>query len=618
MDLGFHPRRVAGSSSDLLQSMLAGDRLHQGLRAQSQEGRWGTHYLIGTSYGVGSLQGIHSKGEPGGTDFSKRLPHTANSDSRENQGKSRPFSSHDKKSGAGVKRLEKTGSEAAICGRTRSCTWSLPQRFRQHGLNLEPLKGPCRKTKRDAPLPDQFTDELQTLPKRSRGSMAKALEIASSAEALGAARNALVSNFWAANTVAVKKSRREEVLRLAFKVQDSVDIFPLTKALVEGVAAALKAAGITSGALYLNELKMIHVEKGFEVEQWLQRVFVLCNKSLTRNRGPVKRAPEVKLEDLAARVWKRGGDPLLPVPLAALAYAWGVAWMLREVELSKVKWKHVTCDPKLKWIKLFIPHSKVDQQALGVTRTLKCCGGNPCWKGCPWWIFSTLKVSGLCLPADVPDAPLFPNRKGSHPSKTEMVNSWVSAFGVPIRGHSARRSGAMAYTRRGMSLQELSFLGRWRSSVVLDYANEALESVPANERLKKPKRPTLPADAPTAPQAEPILVPTPVAENPMPSLGGSSKDRWLWVKSAERGSNALHIVDNAAWDLPLDRWSAACGWFFARKSTRFSFMSEPSMAAVKCKKCLAMKRSASLCDVVKEKMVPAQAVAHGISCKLGR
>ena len=256
--------------------------------------------------------------------------------------------------------------------------------------------------------------------------------------------------------------------------------------------------------------------------------------------------------------------------------------------------------------------------ALGVTRTLKCCGGNPCWKGCPWWIFSALKNIGLCLAADNPEAPLFPNAKGTHPTKAEMVNSWAYSFETPIRGHSARRSGAMAYTRRGMSLQEFSFLGRWRSTVVLDYANEALEAVPANDRLKKFKRPSLPAEAQSSKAQPEASAPHPEAALPIPSLKVPSKDCWLWVKSVERGSNALHVVDSAAWDLPLDRWSAACGWFFARKSTRFSFMSEPTLAAPKCKKCLAMKRNASLRDDVKERLVPAQAVAHGVSSKLNK
>ena len=39
-----------------------------------------------------------------------------------------------------------------------------------------------------------------------------------------------------------------------------------------------------------------------------------------------------------------------------------------------------------------------------------------------------------------------------------------------LPGHSARRSGAMMYVRAGLPLQEVAFLGRWKSNVVLMYA----------------------------------------------------------------------------------------------------------------------------------------------------
>ena len=344
MDLSLRSGRLDRPHTNLLQGLLAGGFGLDGQRAQSQEGGGGTQTSSrrsssGSFSGVVFLQGFNSKGKPGNPNFPKRFSGTPCSEKGIGKGKPGLVSGHDQKGRARVERLEKTGSESLFCGRSRAVTWSVPQRDRQQGMNLEPLPSFRRRKRNEtcSAVSSEIMDFEQATTKKSRGSMAKALEIASSTETLNAARNSLVSNFWAANTVAVKKSRREDVLRLAFKIQGSTDIFPLSKTLVEGAAAALKAAGVTSGALYLNELKMIHVEKGFEVEQWLQRVFVLCNKSLTRNRGPVKRAPEVKLEDLPTKVWTRSGDSSLAVPLAAFAYAWGVAWMLREVELSKLR-----------------------------------------------------------------------------------------------------------------------------------------------------------------------------------------------------------------------------------------------------------------------------------------
>ena len=41
----------------------------------------------------------------------------------------------------------------------------------------------------------------------------------------------------------------------------------------------------------------------------------------------------------------------------------------------------------------------------------------------------------------------------------------------------------MNYVRLGMPIQELAFLGRWKSSVVLSYAEDALQPEPANKSI---------------------------------------------------------------------------------------------------------------------------------------
>lgn len=89
------------------------------------------------------------------------------------------------------------------------------------------------------------------------------------------------------------------------------------------VAADLKAANLASADQYLNELKLMHVEEaGFSLEAWLARTFQLCKKSASRDRGPVKRAPEVTLDEAELQVIPDSTG--VAVPLAAWAYAWGV------------------------------------------------------------------------------------------------------------------------------------------------------------------------------------------------------------------------------------------------------------------------------------------------------
>ena len=445
-----------------------------------------------------------------------------------------------------------------------------------------------------------------------KGSFAKALEVASSKDLLGLAWTELSKGFWTSNTAAVKRSRREEVMKLAVLVAGERDVLPLKKQTVEYVAAALKAGGLASADQYLNELKLMHIEAGYDVEAWLSRTFQLCKKSVARDRGPIKRAPEVDVGDLLAEA----GDGYLraAVPLGAWAYAWGVAWMLREVELSKVKWEHVTWNQGTKTVRLFIPHSKMDQKGLGVARTLQCCGESPCWKGCAWAIIQGLiKLRGHR--AGHPEELMFPNATGNRPTKTEMVSTWRAIASGDIAGHSARRSGAMAYVRRGMGIRELAFLGRWRSAVVLTYAEEALETTPANRPCTIVASEIGAAPGTPCPGTPAKLVMTPVVESKPKSHGRAAgqleiakpKAKSLWVKSTERGgSNPLHFISNADWSLPMKDWTTACGWSFARRSAHISFVTDPSLNLLKCKKCLGLK---GLRDVVKGGCSPAQLMA---------
>lgn len=57
-----------------------------------------------------------------------------------------------------------------------------------------------------------------------------------------------------------------------------------------------------------------------------------------------------------------------------LSYVWASVWMLRAVEATALEVGHVATDRHRKLVRLFIPKSKMDQKAKGVTRCLTCCG----------------------------------------------------------------------------------------------------------------------------------------------------------------------------------------------------------------------------------------------------
>ena len=125
-------------------------------------------------------------------------------------------------------------------------------------------------------------------------------------------------------------------------------------------------------------------------------------------------------------------------------------------------------------VSIWLPVSKCDQQGFGVRRTLRCCGATMCLDWCPWRLANQLvtesKVKGM-----FGDAWLFRDFRGATTTKTGVIKKWKKVYGDRTTGHSPRRSGAMFYVRQGLPIQELVFLGRWKSSVVLQYAEETLQ-----------------------------------------------------------------------------------------------------------------------------------------------
>ena len=162
----------------------------------------------------------------------------------------------------------------------------------------------------------------------------------------------------------------------------------------------------------------------------------------------------------------------------------------------------------------------------------------------------------------------------------------------------------MMYVRAGLPIQEVAFLGRWKSNVVLTYAEEALEEVPANQRLlpsirangatecvvwkaartPRPDKADLGCDEPV-----PMTPPTPgVAgrtprrereklEEPDKEKAISSMDRRklkeLWVYSVRdnRANPTLRLVAVAGWEVPMHSWKTACGWPFAQNKAEAAF-----------------------------------------------
>ena len=429
--------------------------------------------------------------------------------------------------------------------------------------------------------------------------MKEALQLARDPKAIEAARQKLSRDFTASSSRRAKEVKRSEVLQLARSVATNGKPLPLTTDVVEKVAAAMKAAGFRSGPQYLGELRLAHIEAGYELSAWLTRCFQMCRKALERNSGPVRRAPEVKALQVVnhkpKKVRHRGRLLLRP----DLAYLWAMSWMLREIELREIRWEHIRLKEEEKLVTLKIGKSKMDQSGAGVRRTLTCCRKESCDPICAWKLAQELmKIKSEA------EGKVFLTFEGKTPSKKDVVDSWKWASASICTGHSARRSGAMHYVRNGMNISELAYLGRWKSSVVLTYAEEALEEVAANRdqagRQNHQRPQELGVGSEDLDSNHAAASSTEEAKQRPSSPGQPEEHPWaemvtppsfLWVvtKGKGSGSRPVHLVTRASWAIPLARWSTACGWSFAEKSAEFHFIPKPTLAHSKCRKCLNLK-----------------------------
>ena len=435
-----------------------------------------------------------------------------------------------------------------------------------------------------------------------RGGMGAAFQIALSSVSLTNAMNDLKGNFWSASSRSSREIKRNEVLKLAkLVVGQSGDPLPLAQETVEGVAACLRSSGMKSGDQYLNELKLLHIEEGHDMPPWLVRTFNLCKKALCRNKGPTKKAVEAKLENISEDVWQKAGSEFPGGINHAVMYAWACVWMLREIEAGACRWEHVRADVQQRQVTLLIPVSKMDQMATGVKRTLQCCGETVCSRFCAWNLWDRIHKE---LPSKFKKKGfMFVNVKSERLTKSKMIEAWNSATSCRVSGHSARRSGAMEHVRRGMQIQELAFLGRWRSAVVLTYANDALQEVPANksgwrdgsamdwEPKKSPWTPTPCAQTPTmrAPMTPMVHLQQEPPEVKVvdESMGISATKQTLWVASNEtrKGKRTWHRVTKAGWTIPMAEWGTACGWNFTKNPDRVSMAVTLHFGQTKCQKC---------------------------------
>ena len=407
---------------------------------------------------------------------------------------------------------------------------------------------------------------------------------------LGRVRKDFMKKFYAPSTLATKNTKRKKVIEIMEGMTESG--FPLTVDKLTNLAAILDSTGMKAGDQYLGEAKSLHIEAGYDWDVQLDRQMMACKRAMQRDKGPEVRAKEVKPDEIGETEWNRVNKSPKEPKRVAWSYMWACMWMLRAIEAANVRANDVVVKLEEKLVRLRIRKSKTDQKASGVWRTLKCCGKESCERDCPF----SLAVAALNeRGSNDGSSPLFPDENGAQISKFHLVTSWMNHLDKEMSGHSARRSGAMRYARRGLTVHAIQFLGRWKSSAVFRYIEEAMTELPMNvipadqagdnnkdRQEETRKRRALRPKSSAAPPRDNIA-PEPV-QRQKPLIDEEEKET-VYALSRYRGKTTKHVVGQAAWGIPLDSWTTICGWNFAKRNVKVELTKNPCKRAQQCKKC---------------------------------
>ena len=306
-----------------------------------------------------------------------------------------------------------------------------------------------------------------------RGSAARALE---SLNDPSHCRALLLSESRASTAVGPAESRLK--LWETMSVRASLEPFHLTPDGMYVIMGAMKEAGYRSAMQYLDLAKQEHIQRGHPWTAQHVLAYKVCARSCRRGLGPTKQASALPLDKLATLDQASCSVSLGPVPAvtSTIVASW---WLLREIEASRARVRHVTLDFGTKTAAWLLPSSKTDVVALGAVRKHSCsCTVLPPAL-CPFHALASL------IHGKSPEDPVFCDAEGRPPSKSGWADTFqgiAAALGLPLvlqngarayTGHSARATGAQFLATRGIELWRIQIFGRWGSDIILRYLREA-------------------------------------------------------------------------------------------------------------------------------------------------
>ena len=322
-------------------------------------------------------------------------------------------------------------------------------------------------------------DSAPALEAYARGSAASACDAVRGQESQAATIRDAVRGAFALTTRATDASRWATLRRIA--VAGRVRLIPARTRTLRLIAGALKRGRYRSGAAYLSLWKRKQRTAGLPWGPDLEEAQKEITRSLRRGLGPSVRANTVRLEDFLGVDVTRAPTPGLPRNSDAAAVEWpldcfAVAsfWMLRGAEAAAILIEQVCFSKDGPAASIALGATKNNPEGRECSRTLRCACGGLTRRVCP--VHSLVRIIAAMRERGATGKhPLFAGRVGRAISRKDWVLTVRAATGAArLSEHSARRTGAQYYARRGVVVAVIQFLGRWGSDTVLRYIGEAM------------------------------------------------------------------------------------------------------------------------------------------------
>ena len=411
-----------------------------------------------------------------------------------------------------------------------------------------------------------------------------------------------------------------------------MDPWPLSAENVMAFAASLKQGGYKSAGAYFQVICTYQQrELRTPVPQLLRQCIRDYLRSIQRGLGVDK------LKD-SFNLLRLGGIPIDDDEgrfcLGNVSHSRDMCiicgwFMLRESEISSARLGHLSLHAQT--VTLAIPLRKTDIQGHMTERSLSCSCRVRRHPLCVWHAAERhlIRMRENLGTLSALRFPLFPTEDGRTPGKHQMVAVFrrtIGAAGIPLEkqdgsgrwvprfhGHVLRVSGAQMLAGAGVSTQLIQLLGRWKSTSVLRYTQDAgLAVVPdlphmvlnaADAQAVAPD--SLAPNAVPSNQGLPASASTqPVVVEPLSSFGevqdgvGTAAIDQLRVELGvlkeavyrppgafvvHHRSRVAHIGCLYELSNPPTSWKTQCGWNYGR--TNFLRVTEIVNPLRQCRRC---------------------------------